>query len=163
MTALDELRDVERADVLKQGARAGRLTRRADAVEFAYEEEYVHAGGPPVATTLPLSSAPVVTHAPGALPPFFSGLLPEGRRLSALRTAVKTSADDELTLLLAVGGDAGTARSRSDFRIRPPLTSGGLTPLSGACRCSASAPRGRTYRALGRSSDRSERRHPGWV
>jgi serine/threonine-protein kinase HipA len=48
----------------------------------------------------------VVTHAPGALPPFFSGLLPEGRRLTALRGAVKTSADDELTLLLAVGGDA---------------------------------------------------------
>ena len=41
----------------------------------------------------------------GALPPFFSGLLPEGRRLSALRAAVKTSADDELSLLLAVGDD----------------------------------------------------------
>ena len=33
-------------------------------------------------------------------------LLPEGRRLGALRRAVKTSADDELSLLLAVGADA---------------------------------------------------------
>lgn len=106
MTVLDELRSVERADVVKRGMKAGRLVRSSHAVEFAYEEEYLAAGGPPVATTLPLSEEPVVTHAPGALPPFFSGLLPEGRRLSALRRAVKTSADDELTLLLAVGGDA---------------------------------------------------------
>ena len=58
-----------------------------------------------MATTLPLEGPPVITHAPGALPPFFSGLLPEGRRLTGLRSAVKTSADDEVSLLLAVGGD----------------------------------------------------------
>jgi serine/threonine-protein kinase HipA len=102
---LDELRYVERAAVLKQGTHAGRLERRRDAVVFTYHEAYLRSGAPPVATTLPLRQDPVVTHAPGALPPFFSGLLPEGRRLTALRGAVKTSADDELTLLLAVGGD----------------------------------------------------------
>lgn len=106
MRPVDELRRVERADVLKAGKRAASLHRRKDAVVFAYEEDWVAAGAEAVATTLPLSREPVMTHAPGALPPFFSGLLPEGRRLSALRTAVKTSADDELTLLLAVGGDA---------------------------------------------------------
>lgn len=106
MRPLDELRAVERATVLKQGTRAASLLRRPDAVVFAYDEDYVAAGGLPVATTLPVSPEPVVTHAPGALPPFFSGLLPEGRRLAALRSAVKTSADDELTLLLAVGADA---------------------------------------------------------
>lgn len=101
-----ELRSVERATVLKQGEPAGTLERRTDAVVFTYDEAYVAAGGAPVATTLPLTTDPVVTHAPGALPPFFSGLLPEGRRLTALRSAAKTSADDELTLLLVVGGDA---------------------------------------------------------
>lgn len=106
MRALDELRGVERAAVLKQGRPAASLERRQDAIVFAYDEEYRASGGPPVATTLPLREDPVVTHAPGALPPFFSGLLPEGRRLTALRAAAKTSADDELTLLLAVGGDA---------------------------------------------------------
>ncbi len=105
MRELEDLRAVERATVLKEGTRAATLRRRREAVEFAYDENYLVAGGPPVATTLPLSRDPVVTHAPGALPPFFSGLLPEGRRLTALRAAVKTSADDELTLLLAVGGD----------------------------------------------------------
>jgi serine/threonine-protein kinase HipA len=104
--ALDRLRDVEEADVLKRGRKAATLGRRIDAVVFAYDREYVESHGPPVATTLPVQPHPVVTHAPGALPPFFSGLLPEGRRITALRNAVKTSADDELTLLLAVGADA---------------------------------------------------------
>ncbi len=106
MRPLDELRRVERVVVLKGGRRAATLERRPDAVVFSYEADHVASGGDPVATTLPLSSEPLLTHAPGALPPFFSGLLPEGRRLSALRRAVKTSADDELTLLLAVGADA---------------------------------------------------------
>ncbi|HEU4492097.1 MAG TPA: HipA N-terminal domain-containing protein [Jiangellales bacterium] len=57
-----------------------------------------------MATTLPLTDVPVVTAA-GAVPPFFAGLLPEGRRLSSLWRAVKTSADDELSLPLAVGAD----------------------------------------------------------
>jgi len=41
--------------------------------------------GPPVATTRPRPEDPVAAHAPGALPPFFSGPLPEGHRLAALR------------------------------------------------------------------------------
>lgn len=59
---------------------------------------------PAVATTLPVTTAAVAT-ANGALPPFFAGLLPEGHRLTVLRTVAKTSLDDELTLLLAVGAD----------------------------------------------------------
>lgn len=39
-------------------------------------------------------------------PPLFSGLLPEGFRLALLVREVKTSPDDELSLLLAVGQDA---------------------------------------------------------
>jgi len=105
MKPVDELRRVERAAVLKQGEVAGSLTRRNDSIVFVYDQDYLAGGGPPVATTLPASSEAVVTHAPGALPAFFSGLLPEGRRLTALRAAAKTSADDELTLLLAVGAD----------------------------------------------------------
>ena len=59
---------------------------------------------PAIATTLPVTTTPVTTLG-GAVPAFFAGLLPEGRRLSALRQGVKTSADDELSLLLGVGGD----------------------------------------------------------
>jgi serine/threonine-protein kinase HipA len=62
------------------------------------------ADGSPVASTLPLGPGPR-TRPGGALPAYFAGLLPEGRRLGALRRSVKTSADDELSLLLAVGAD----------------------------------------------------------
>lgn len=106
MIPLDELRRVERAAVLKSGVLAGTLQRHPHAVTFTYDESYLTSGGPSVATSLPMTVGEYVTHSAGALPPFFSGLLPEGRRLAALRGAVKTSADDDFTLLLAVGSDA---------------------------------------------------------
>jgi serine/threonine-protein kinase HipA len=102
---LEQLRNVNRADVYKAGRHAATLTRTPDGVEFRYLAEWIESQGPPVATTLPVSSDAVLRPA-GALPSYFSGLLPEGRRLAALRQAVKTSADDELSLLLAVGADA---------------------------------------------------------
>jgi len=105
MRSLDELRSIERAGVFQSGVAVATLERLGYAARFTYDPNFLASGGAPVATTLPLSHDPVVTHVAGALPPFFSGLLPEGRRLSALRLAAKTSADDEFTLLLAVGGD----------------------------------------------------------
>ena len=101
---LEHVKAIEVADVIKAGRRAATLRRTADGVVFSYLDSYLAEHGPSVATTLPLS-APEVRTAAGAVPPFFAGLLPEGRRLSGLRRAVKTSADDELSLLLAVGGD----------------------------------------------------------
>jgi serine/threonine-protein kinase HipA len=103
---LDELTGVDRADVYKAGRLAGSLQRRDDGVIFTYSEEYVAIGGPSIATTLPTSESEHRTSRAGAVPPFFAGLLPEGRRLSGLRRAVKTSLDDELSLLLAIGNDA---------------------------------------------------------
>ncbi len=90
------------AVVWKAGRRAGTLVRATDHVEFGYDDGY---RGPPVATTLPIGKSLVRTGSAGAVPPFFAGLLPEGRRLHALRRAIKTSADDDFSLLLAVGRD----------------------------------------------------------
>lgn len=92
------------ADVYKNGQLAARLQRTPHGTEFRYDPQYLRNGGPPIASTLPLTDNPRITPA-GAVPPYFAGLLPEGRRLSALRRLVKTSADDELSLLLAVGTD----------------------------------------------------------
>ncbi|MDO5627152.1 MAG: HipA domain-containing protein [Mobilicoccus sp.] len=97
-------RHVEGADVLIGDTPAATLRRRDGGIDFTYRAEHLAANGRAVATSLPLTDEPVRTLG-GALPPFFSGLLPEGRRLSGLRAAVKTSADDELSLLLAVGED----------------------------------------------------------
>ena len=98
---LAQMKDVQVADVYKAGRLAARLTRTTDGVVFAYDQAYE---GSPVATTLPVGGTGVLRPG-GALPAYFTGLLPEGRRLGALRRAVKTSVDDELSLLLAVGTD----------------------------------------------------------
>lgn len=92
------------ADVYKAGVLAAALTKSGSGVEFRYRDDYLAADGPPIATTLPRGTEPTLTVA-GAVPPFFAGLLPEGRRLTSLRLAIKASADDELSLLLAVGRD----------------------------------------------------------
>jgi serine/threonine-protein kinase HipA len=95
---------VDAADVYKSGVLAARLERTPQGVAFAYLDDYRSSGLPPIASTLPLTDAPRITPA-GAVPPYLAGLLPEGRRLNALRRSVKTSADDELSLLVAVGAD----------------------------------------------------------
>lgn len=102
---LQELKFVRAADVYKNGILAGHLTRTGyGGVKFSYLARYLAGGLPAVAVSLPLSEAAVETPA-GALPAFFAGLLPEGHRLTVLKNATKTSFDDELTLLLAVGAD----------------------------------------------------------
>lgn len=103
-------RRVAEATVWKGERAAARLRRTSSGVVFEYLPEH---DGPDVATTLP-RSATAITHPGGALPPFFSGLLPEGRRLGAIRRVVKSSADDELSLLLAVGSD-----TIGDVRVLP--------------------------------------------
>ena len=102
---LQRLRFLPAADVYKQGVLAGRLARTENGgTEFTYLPDYVRAGLPGVATTLPPAEAPIVTPG-GGLPAFFAGLLPEGHRLTVLKNAAKTSLDDELTLIMAVGAD----------------------------------------------------------
>ncbi|CAN7574889.1 type II toxin-antitoxin system HipA family toxin [Arthrobacter sp. LjRoot14] len=92
------------ADVYKAGVLAARLERHDGGTRFSYLPAYLTAGGPAVASSLPLSTEPVLSAA-GAAPPYFTGLLPEGRRLNALRRSVKTSVDDELSLLIAAGAN----------------------------------------------------------
>lgn len=102
---LQDLRFVRAADVYKNGLLAGELARTGHGgVRFSYRADYLAGGHPSVAVSLPLSEVAVEAPA-GALPAFFAGLLPEGHRLTVLKNATKTSFDDELTLLLAVGSD----------------------------------------------------------
>jgi serine/threonine-protein kinase HipA len=98
---LADLTSVSTASVLVDGVPMARLLRATDRIRF----EYLPDATSQVASGLPLSAGAIETHSAGALPPFFAGLLPEGRRLTSLIRAVKTSADDEFSLLLAVGRD----------------------------------------------------------
>lgn len=111
---LQRLRFLPAADVYKQGELAAHLTRTAaGGTSFTYDPSYLAAGLPAVATTLPPTTEAVETPG-GGLPAFFAGLLPEGHRLTVLKEAAKTSFNDELTLLLAVGADVP-----GDVRIVP--------------------------------------------
>ncbi len=87
------------ADVYAAGRLVGHVARRPDSTTFTYVDGY---DGPALVPHLPLGTT---TWPAGALPPLLSNLLPEGRRLEVLRQQVKTSADNEVALLLAVGDD----------------------------------------------------------
>jgi serine/threonine-protein kinase HipA len=95
---------IRSADVYKGDHFAGTLSKEQDSVVFRYDETYRRSGHPPVATTLPFAAGESRTVA-GAVPPFFAGLLPEGRRLVALQRSVKSSKDDEFAQLVAIGRD----------------------------------------------------------
>ena len=141
----EELKFVRAADVHKAGVLAGHLARTGDGgVSFTYVAEYLTSGLPAVASSLRLTDLPVETPA-GALPPFFAGLLPEGHRLSVLRDATKTSLDDELTLLLAVGADAP-----GDVQVVPT----GEIPLEPAPLADTSRPEELDFAALANAVDR---------
>lgn len=104
--SLRGLAGVEQADVYKAGRLAGRLSREGDDTAFSYVADYLADGqAPAVALTLPRGPS-AVRATGGSVPPFFAGLLPEGARLQALTAGARTSADDQLTLLLVVGADA---------------------------------------------------------
>ncbi|MDI9916320.1 type II toxin-antitoxin system HipA family toxin [Rhodococcus sp. IEGM 1379] len=105
----DSLREVENADVYINDTPVATLTRNTDdSIQFDYN------AATPTNSSIRSHSVswsllidghyPVVTTA-GAVPPFFAGLLPEGVRLGAVVSSTKTSVDDHLTLLLAVGAD----------------------------------------------------------
>lgn len=105
MPQLQDLKLVTQADVYCNDSLAGSITRQADGgVAFRYDKHYLAEGCGSIATSLATTRDPYVGPG-GALPAFFSGLLPEGHRLYVLKDATKTSLSDELTLLMAVGSN----------------------------------------------------------
>lgn len=100
--------------VYKKGVLAARLSKQGNTIRFEYESAYVAAGGPAVASSLPVT-AQALTLNGSATPAFFAGLLPEGRRLNAISGRLKTSNSDELGLLLEIGADL-----IGDVQVLPP-------------------------------------------
>lgn len=104
-----DLREITEADVYIGEVLAAHLTReRGDSVSFDYlaeEDDKSRLRDRSVSWSLLRSGEYPVITAGGAVPPFFAGLLPEGVRLGVVTSSTKTSADDHLTLLLAIGAD----------------------------------------------------------
>lgn len=112
MTATEplDLRAITDADVYIDDALSGRLTRQShDSTTFDYLPAEPTADSSvrdrSVSWSLLRTDEYPRTATGGAVPPFFAGLLPEGVRLGVVTSSTKTSADDHLTLLLAVGAD----------------------------------------------------------
>jgi serine/threonine-protein kinase HipA len=113
---------ISRAIVYKGEQAAGELLRDRDDVVFRYFADYLDGPGRPVATTLPKSRQEYRTQG-GSVPAFFAGLLPEGRRLQALTSSLKTSSDDESSIL-------GTSRSVRSWSPRSRWVTDRATPRS---------------------------------
>lgn len=92
------------ARVLKKGVEAATLVQDASEVTFRYRDDYLESDLPAIASTLPKTPEPIQLTR-GATPAFFSGLLPEGTRLLAVASRLKTSVDNEVALLLDIGND----------------------------------------------------------
>lgn len=92
------------AQIYKKGQLAARLFKSGNSLVFKYHEDYLTSAGLAIATTLPKNDMPI-TLPGGTSPTFFAGLLPEGRRLNAIRRRIKASADNDLALLLEIGQD----------------------------------------------------------
>lgn len=105
---LEELKNIERVYVFKQDFLAGSITRTKSGSVFEYDSNYLKRAKErqfaSLAFTLPLTKKSVATDGDN-LHPFFAGLLPEGLRLTALISVLKTSADDMFSLLAASGTD----------------------------------------------------------
>lgn len=105
-----DLREIGEADVYVGDELAAHLKRRrGDDIEFDYVGQAHSVNGRvrdrSVSWSLLRSGDYPVTTTGGSVPSFFAGLLPEGVRLGVVTSSTKTSADDHLTLLLAIGAD----------------------------------------------------------
>lgn len=105
-----DLRNITEADVYIGDDLAAHLVRgRSDTITFDYiaDQRSIERGTRErsVSWSLLRSDEYPVVSTGGAVPPFFAGLLPEGVRLGVVTSSTKTSADDHLTLLLAIGAD----------------------------------------------------------
>lgn len=112
---------IDTAYVYKGERRVGSLRRTMRGAVFTYDQvapetEGVAYSMPPVRTSYEVSG--------NNLHPFFAGLLPEGLRLQALRSVVKTSADDLFSLLIGSGGDTiGDISLSASSELAPKLRS----------------------------------------
>jgi serine/threonine-protein kinase HipA len=125
-----DLRTVGDADVYLDDNLVANLRRLpGDEIGFRYRTSSREPGRSvrdrSVSWSLPVDVDESVITTGGAVPPFFAGLLPEGVRLGIVTTSTKTSTDDHLTLLLAIGADTiGNVRvlpAGAEPPARPPM------------------------------------------
>ena len=98
---------------------AGVLTDHREGLAFAYADQWVADGQPPLSQSLPLDG----DYESGAVAAFFGGLLPEGVQRDLIARQLGVSAGNDFAMLAALGGDTAGAVSLVAPGSEPPRTS----------------------------------------
>jgi len=96
----------QRIEIYKKNCPAGFLSRTDSGSEFRYHDAYFLDPTKPGLSVHLNKQEPVYRTIGDNLHAYFAGLLPEGRRLKALVSNVKTSEDDLFSLFAAAGSSA---------------------------------------------------------
>ncbi len=102
MIGLD-FKSINELKVFKSQIYVGLLKRTAQGVDLIFDSEFFKLYQNQFLTYKIKIASPVLNYGGYNLPPFFAGLLPEGLRLKALVTELKTSEDDLFSMLAAIG------------------------------------------------------------
>lgn len=102
---MNDYKTVNELEIYKKNEFAGYLRRTDNGCEFELSETFkTHSNEAYFSYRIAKNASKTVTIG-DSLPPFFAGLLPEGRRLNALVKKIKTSEDDLFSLFAAVGNN----------------------------------------------------------
>lgn len=102
---LNNFKEISELNIYKNNEHAGILKRTAQGCTFQLTPEFLSKSKTPYFSyCIKNSSEPLIMNGDN-LPPFFAGLLPEGRRFNVLMKKLKTSEDDLFTLFALVGSD----------------------------------------------------------
>lgn len=98
-------KEINELNIYKNSEFAGVLKRTFQGCELHFSQEFIERNTAPYFSyCIKKTSSPLMTQGDN-LPPFFAGLLPEGRRFNALIKKLKTSEDDLFSLFAMVGAD----------------------------------------------------------
>ena len=101
---MSDYKDINKLSIFKNSELAGVLQRTERGCEFQLHPQFIeNTRTSYFSYCIPKNSNIVING--DNLPPFFAGLLPEGRRFKALINQIKTSEDDLFSLFAAVGTD----------------------------------------------------------
>lgn len=115
---MNDFKEFTRLTIYKNAEFAGILQRTDEGCELQLSPTFIeNTKVPYFSYCIPKIKDKIVSNGDN-LPPFFAGLLPEGRRLSALINKIKTSPDDLFSLFAAVGTDC-----IGDIYVEDPLRS----------------------------------------
>lgn len=101
---MSNFKDLNKLIIYKNSEFAGILQRTERGCEFQLSSDFIENTKVPYFSYCIPKTDKIVIEGDN-LPPFFAGLLPEGRRLNALMNKIKTSSDDLFSLFAAVGAD----------------------------------------------------------